>query len=234
MGPGHCSFHLLEYLCPTDLENRLVNSGGRSGWDGLREWYWYIYTTTGKIGSSWEAAVQHRELGLVLCDDLEGWDDGVGGRLRREGICVCVCVCVCVYTYMCSVQFSSVAQPCPTLCDPMDCSMPGLPVHHQLPEFTQTHVHWVGDVIQLSYPLSSPSPPTFNIFQHQGLFKWVSSSHKMAKILEFQLQHQSSNEHPGLISFTMDWLDLQSKGLSRVFSNITVQKHQFFSAQISL
>ena len=87
------------------------------------------------------------------------------------------------------VQFSSVAQSCLTLCDPMNCSMPGLPVHHQLPEFTQTHVHWVGDVIQPSHPLSSPSPPAFNLSQHQGLFKWVSSTHQVAKILEFQLQH---------------------------------------------
>ena len=72
-----------------------------------------------------------------------------------------------------SVQFSSVAQSCPTLCDPMNHSMSGLPVHHQLSEFTQTHVHWVGDAIQPSHPLSSPSPPTFNLSQHQGLFKWV-------------------------------------------------------------
>ena len=88
-----------------------------------------------------------------------------------------------------SIQFSSVTQ-CPTLCHPMDCSMPGLPVHHQLPQFTQTHVHWVGDAIQLSHPLLSPSP-ALNLSQHQGLFKWVSSSHQVAKVLEFQLQHQS-------------------------------------------
>ena len=86
---------------------------------------------------------------------------------------------------------SSVTQLCPTLCDPMDCSTPGLPVHHQLPEFTQTHVHWVGDAIQSSHRLSSPSPPTFNLSQHQGLFKWVSSSQQVVKVLEFQLQHQS-------------------------------------------
>ena len=90
-----------------------------------------------------------------------------------------------------SVQFRSVAKSCPTLCDPMDCSTPGLPVYHQLPEFTQTHVHWVGDVIQPSHPLSSPSPPAINLSQHQGLFKWVSSSHQVAKVLEFHLQHQS-------------------------------------------
>ena len=90
-----------------------------------------------------------------------------------------------------SDQFSSVAQSCLTLCDTMNHSTPGLPVHHQLPELTQTHVHWVGDAIQPSHPLSSPSPPPFNLSQHQGLFKWVSSSHQVAKVLEFQLQHQS-------------------------------------------
>ena len=90
-----------------------------------------------------------------------------------------------------SVQFSSGAQSCLTLYNPMDCSLPGLPIHHQLPEFTQTHVHWVSDAIQPSHPLLSPSPQTFNLSQHQGLFKWVSSSHQVAKLLEFQLQHQS-------------------------------------------
>ena len=89
-----------------------------------------------------------------------------------------------------TVQFSSVAQSHLTLCDPMDCSMPGFPVHHQLLEFTQTHVHWVGDAIQPSHPRSSPSS-AFNISQHQGFFRWVSSSHQVAKVLEFQLQHQS-------------------------------------------
>ena len=77
------------------------------------------------------------------------------------------------------------------LCDPMDASTPGLPVHHQLQEFTQTHVHWVSDAIQPSHPLSSPSPPALNLSQHQGLFQWVSSSHQVAKVLELQLQHQS-------------------------------------------
>ena len=88
-------------------------------------------------------------------------------------------------------QFSSVAQSCPTLCDPMDCTTPGFPVHHPLLEFTQTHVHWVGDAIQPSHPLSFCSPPDFNLSQHQGLFQWVSSLHQVAKVLEFQLQHQS-------------------------------------------
>ena len=128
-------------------------------------------------------------------------------------------------------QFSSVAQSCPTLCDPMNCSTPGLPVHHQLPEFTQTHVHQVGDATQLSHPLSSPSPPALNISQHQGSnesalrIRWL-------KCLSFNFNISPSNEHPGLISFRMDWLDLL-RGLSRVFSNTTVQKHQFFGAQLS-
>ena len=85
------------------------------------------------------------------------------------------------------VQFSSVAQSCPSLCDPMNRSMPGLPVHHQLPEFTQTHVHPVSDAIQPSHPLSSPSPPAPNRSQHQSLFQWVNSSHEVARVLEFQL-----------------------------------------------
>ena len=93
----------------------------------------------------------------------------------------------------CSLQFSSVTQSCLTLCDPMVCSMPGFPVHHQLQELTQTQVHWVGDAIQPSHSLSSPSPPAFDLSQHQGLFQWVSSSHQVAKIL---------------ISFRIDWFDL--------------------------
>ena len=131
--------------------------------------------------------------------------------------------------------FSSVAQSCPTLCDPMDCSTPCLPVHHQLPEFTQTHVHWVSDAIQPSHPLSSPSPPALNLSQHQGLFQWVSSSHQVTKVLELPLQHQS-------FQWIQDWfplgltglISLLSKGLSRVFFNTTVQKHKFFSTQLSL
>ena len=86
----------------------------------------------------------------------------------------------------------------------MDCSMPGSPVHHQLLEFTQTHVHWDDDAIQQPHPLSSPSPPTFNLSQHQSLFQWVSSFHQVTKVLEFQLQHHSFQ----WISFKMDWFDL--------------------------
>ena len=136
------------------------------------------------------------------------------------------------------VQFSSVQSlsRVPTFCDPMDCSTPGLPVHHELPEFTQTHAHWVSDAIQRPYPLSSPYPPGFNLSQHQGLFQWVSSLHHngqsigvsaSASVLLMNIQDWSPLGWTGLIS-------LQSKGLSRVFSNITDWKHQFFSAQLSL
>ena len=93
--------------------------------------------------------------------------------------------------HMISVQFSSFIQLCLTLCNPMDCSTPDPPVYHQLPEFTQTHVHGVCDAIQPSHPPSSTSPPAFNLSQHQGLFKWVSSLHQVVKVLELQLQHQS-------------------------------------------
>ena len=134
-------------------------------------------------------------------------------------------------------QFSSVAQSYLTFCNPMNCSMPGLPVHHQLPESTQTYVHWIGDAIQPSHPLSSSSPPALNLSQHQSLFKWISSSHQVAKVLEFQLQHQSFQWIPRT--------DLLLDGLvgsscrpkvffSRVFSNTTVQKHQFFSYSLIL
>ena len=91
----------------------------------------------------------------------------------------------------CSVRFSSVTQLRPNLCDPMDCSTPGFLIRYQLLELTQTHVHRVGDAIQPSHPLSSPSPPAFNLSQYQGLFQSGSSSHQVAKVLEFQLQHQS-------------------------------------------
>ena len=107
-----------------------------------------------------------------------------------------------------SNQFSSVTQSCLTLCHSINHSKPGLPVHHQLPESTQAHVHCVSDAIQPPHPLLSPSPPALNLSQHQDLFRWVSSSHHVAKELEFQLQHQSLQWTPGLISFRMDWLDL--------------------------
>ena len=116
----------------------------------------------------------------------------------------CFPVITMVVTTSSSVQFSLVAQSCPTLCDLMDCSTPGLPVHHQVPEFTQTHVHWVGGAIQPSHPLLSPSSPAFDLHQHQGLFKWV----RWPKFWSFSFNISPSNEYPGLISFRMDWLDL--------------------------
>ena len=127
-----------------------------------------------------------------------------------------------------------VAQLCLTLCNPMNCSTPDLPVHHQLLEFTQTHVHWVGDAIQPFHPLSSPSPPALNLSQHQGLFQWVNSASGGRNI-------GVSASASGLPMNTQDWSPLgwtswiffQSKGLSRVFSNTTVQKHQFFGDQLS-
>ena len=134
-----------------------------------------------------------------------------------------------------SVQFSSVAQSCPTLCHPVDYSTPGLPVYHQLLEFTQSPLHWVGDTIQPSHPLWSPSPPAFNLSQHQGLSQWVSSLYQVVKGLEFQLHISASNEYSEWISFRMDWLDLFAvQQLSGVFSNTTVEKHQFSGAQFSL
>ena len=111
------------------------------------------------------------------------------------------------YVYILNVQFSSVAQSCPTLCDLMDCSMPGLPVHQQLPESTQTHLNRVGDAIQSSYPLSSPSPPALNLSQYQGLFKRSTLHTRWPKYWSFRFNISPSNEHPGLISFRMDWLD---------------------------
>ena len=106
-----------------------------------------------------------------------------------------------------SVQLSSVAQSCPTLCDPRNRSTPGLPVHHQLPEFIQTHVHRVGDAIQPSHPLLSPFP-AFNLSQHQGLFQQSYLHIRWPKYWSFSFSISPSSEHPGLISFRMDWLDL--------------------------
>jgi len=111
-------------------------------------------------------------------------------------------------SFLRNVQFSLVTQSRPTLCNPMDCSMPGLPVHHQLLEFTQIHVHWVRDAIQPSHPLLFPSPPAFNLSHHQGLFQWVSSLLRWPKYWSFSFSISPSNEYSGLISFRMDWLDL--------------------------
>ena len=126
-----------------------------------------------------------------------------------------------------SVYFTSVPQLCPTLCDPVDSSTPGLPVHHQLLEFTQTHAHWVSDTIQPSHPLSSPSPLTFNLSQYQGHLKWVSSLHHVAKVLEFQLQHQSFQWifridllHDGLVGSPCSPRDSQESSPTPQFKSI--------------
>ena len=135
--------------------------------------------------------VYHMELCSVLCGSLDG--RGVCGE---NG-------CVYMYGWVPSLftwnyhnivywlSVSSVPQSCLTLCNPMDCSTPGFPVHHQLLEPTQTNIHHIGDATQPSYPLLSPSPLTFNLSQHWGLFQWVCSLHQVAKVLGFQLQHQS-------------------------------------------
>ena len=120
----------------------------------------------------------------------------------------------------CLVQFSSISQPCLTLCNPMDCSTPGLSVHHQLPEFTQTHVDWVSDAIQPSHSVSSPSPPALNLSQHQGLFNWSAVCIRWPKYWSLSFSVSPSNEYSGLLSFRIGWFDLLAiKGLSRVFSN---------------
>ena len=132
----------------------------------------------------------------------------------------------------------SVTKSCPTHYKPRDCSTPGLPVLHYLPEFAQTHVHWVGDAIQPSHPLLSSSPPAFNLSQHQGFFQWAGSLHLVAEVLQLQLQHQSFQW-----IFRLDflygngwtgWISLQSKQLSRFFSSATIWKQQLFGSQPSL
>ena len=135
---------------------------------------------------------------------------------------------------------SSVSQSCLTLWDPIDCSTPGFHVHHQLPEIFQTHVHQVSDAIQPSHPLLSPSPPAFNLSQHQGLFQWVSYLHQVAKIWSFSFSISPSNEYSGLISFRMDWLDLLAvqgtlKGLLQHHSSkaSVLQCSAFFMVQLS-
>ena len=127
------------------------------------------------------------------------------------------------------IQFSSITQSCLSLCDPMNCSLPGLPVHHQLLEFTQTHVHQVGHLILCRPLLLLPTiPPNIRVFSNEPTLRM-----RWPKYWSFSFSIIPSKEIPGLISFRMGWISLQSKGLSRVFSNTTVQKHQFFGAQSS-
>ena len=150
------------------------------------------------------------------------------------------CIHLCLILIISSVQFSSVAQSCPTLCDPMNCSTPGLPVHHQLPEFTQTHGHQVSDAIQPSHPLSSPSPPAPNPTQHQSLFQWVNTSHEVAKVLEFRLYHQSFQWTPrtdllqdGLVGSPCSPRDSQESSPTPQFKSIILQHSAFFTVHVS-
>ena len=135
-----------------------------------------------------------------------------------------------------SVQFSKLLNRV-HLCDPMDCSTPSFPVRHQLLELAQTHVHWVSDAIQPSHPLLSPSSPAFNLSQHQGLFQWFSSSHQVAKVLEFQLQHQSFQWMNIQDWFPLGWtglISLQSKGHSKVLTTVWNTTSQFESISSSV
>ena len=139
-----------------------------------------------------------------------------------------------------SVQFSSVAQSCLTLCNPMNRSMPGFPVHHQLPEFTQTYVHQVDDAIQPAHPPSSPSPPAFSLSQHQGLFKLISSSNQVAKVLEFQLQHHTLQRTPradllqnGLVGSPCSPRDSQESSPTPQFKSINSSVLSFYQLVIT-
>ena len=136
--------------------------------------------------------LSHKEEGnWVICRDLDESRECHAGWSNSEKEKQILYINMYTWNLEKWYQFSSVTQLCLTLCDPMNHSTPGLPVHHQLPESTQTHVHWVGDAIQPFHPLLSPSLPALYLSQHQGLFQWVSSSHQVAKALEFQLQHHS-------------------------------------------
>jgi len=150
-------------ICVQEIYTFFLYKWERRRREEFRDWDWHIYT----IDTICEIA---NEIYCIARGTLHS-GDLMGRKHKREG---------CMY------QFSSV-QSCPTLCDPMNRSMPSLPVHHQLPEFSQTHVHQISDAIQPSHPLSSPSPPAPNPSQHQSLLQWVNSLHEVAKVLEFQL-----------------------------------------------
>ena len=129
----------------------------------------------------------------------------------------------------------SLTKSYPTFLTPWDCSMPGFPIVHYLPEFAQTHVHWVDDAIQPSHPLSPSFPPNLNPSQHQGLFQWVGSFHQVPKYWRFSFSISPFNEYSGWFPLeSTSLISLLSKGLPRVFSNTTVQKHQFCGTQPSL
>ena len=175
----------------------------------------------------------------------------MGGRFKRQGIYVylwlihvevwqktakfCKAIILQLKKKKLTCVCCSVTHSCLTLCNPMDSSTPDFPVFHYF-EFAQTHVHWLGDAIQQSHPLSSPSPPAFKLSQHQGLFQYVDSSHQVAKVLELQLPASvlPMNIQGWFPLGLIGLISLQSKVLSRVFSNTTVEKDQFFTTQPSL
>ena len=173
----------------------------------LELWCWWRLLRVPDAGKEW---VQEEERATE--DEVVGWHHWLNGHQfeqtlgdnEGQGRMVCFSPSSCkeldttddwtttkIVVKINILQFSSIAQLCPTLCGPMDCSTPGLPVHHQLLEFIKTYVHWAGDAMKPSHLLSPPSSPTFNLSQNQGLFQWVSSLYQMPKVLEFQLQHQS-------------------------------------------
>ena len=142
-----------------------------------------------------------------------------------------------IFPFLIILEFSSVTQLYPILCDPMNCSTPGLPVHHQLLEFTQIHVHWVGDAMQPSHPLLAPSPPAFNLSQHQGLeiqMSQIFASGGQSTGVSAPTSVLPMNIQDWFPLLMIGWISLQSEGLSRAFSNTTVQKNQFFGAQLCL
>ena len=205
-------------------------------WDAEKSyfWMWYDHDNCSRLDSS----IQFNSVAQscpALCDpmdcSIEDWTEDC--KILQNNTLHLLHKCPLCFVPL-SVQFSSVAQSCPTLCDPMNCSTPGLPVHHQLPEFTQTHVHWVDETIQPSHPLSSPSPPAPNPSSIR-VFSNESTLHmRWPTYWSFSFSISPSNEHPGLISLRMDWLDLLAvQETQRVFSNTTDQKHQFFGAQLS-
>ena len=202
--PGNLCYHPLSQLSDLcnivygslphwrSLESQTVREGRNHPPSRIHKWAeatWLLYTKKecgeGRGRPRWEkgcvsSLLIHREFRTTAVDRLS-FPSEMKHRLYKWGIYFIFKV------FHVSVQFSSVTQLCPTLCDPMNRSTPGLPVHHQLSEFTQTHIHRVSDAIQPSHPLSSPSPPAPNPSQHQGLFQWGNSSHEVAKVLEFQL-----------------------------------------------
>ena len=181
--PGNCSESFIMRAC---LQR--CSDGDPAGFGFT--WRWF------QNGPGSEALVSY-----LSREDLNGSVIGVGNGRRRQ---------ICKGVSPWSAQFSSVssvAQSCLNLCDPMDCTMPGFPVHHQLPEFIQTHVHRVSDAIQPSHPQSSPSPPAFSLSQHHGLFKSVLHISE-PKYWSFSFSISPSNEYSGLISFRIDWFDL--------------------------